>query len=117
MREDTRIPPLVEHLAQMPGKMALVQKVEERQMLQNGEMNIEKAPHGQQGLDQFCGRDQEAQAQSWKQHFAQGTDIEHPPGMVQSLERLQRAPTRAVFAIIVILQNPRTGLSGPVQQR
>ena len=32
-------------MAQMTGKMALVQKVEERHLLQHGEVNIDKAPH------------------------------------------------------------------------
>lgn len=55
-------------------------------------MSIDKAPPGQQ----FCGRDQVAQAQSWKEHFAKGADREHPPGMVQPLQRHQRAPTKVV---------------------
>ena len=38
----------------------------------------------------------------------------HPPVLIQSLQGLQRAPTKAVFAIIVVLQNPCTSPSGPV---
>src|SRR6266568_3512841 len=78
---------MVAHMTQMAGIMALVQKIEERHLLQHG-----------------------------KEHFAKGANIEHPPVVIQSLEGLQRAPTKAVFAIIIVLQNPCSGLPGPVQQ-
>jgi hypothetical protein len=45
---------ILEHLVQMAGKIALVHKIEEGHLLQNGDVNIDKAPHGQEGLDQFC---------------------------------------------------------------
>jgi hypothetical protein len=36
------------------GKMALVHKVGQGHLLQHGDVNTDKAPHGQQGLDQFA---------------------------------------------------------------
>src|SRR6266487_1092663 len=79
-------------------------------------MHIERAPHEQERLEENGGRDQIAQAQCSKEHFAKGADIEHPPSVIQPLQSLQRAPTKAVFAIIVVLQNPCISLSSPVQQ-
>src|SRR6266567_1314182 len=107
---------MVAHMTQMAGIMALVQKVEERHLLQQRKVHIERAPHEQERLEENGGCDQVAQAQRGKEHFAKSADIEHPPVVIQSLEGLQRAPTKAVFAIIVVLQNPCPSLPGPVQQ-
>src|SRR5579859_2260817 len=100
----------------MAGKMALMQKVGQSHLLQNGDVDVDKAPRDQQRLDQFDGRDKIPQAQSRKKHFTKGADIQHPPGLVQPLEGFQWTPTQAVLAIVVILQNPRASLSGPFQQ-
>ena len=88
MQQITQPAIVVEHLAHMAAIIAFVQKVEERHLLQHGDVNIDKAPHGQQRLHQFGRRDQVAQAQGGKEHFAKGADIEYSPGMVQPLQRL-----------------------------
>src|SRR5436309_3573576 len=80
------------HVAQVAGKVPLMQKVGQGHLLQNRNVDIDKAPSSQQRFDQFGRSNDIAQAQGWEKYFAKGTDIEHPSGRVQSLESLQRTP-------------------------
>src|SRR3546814_18994894 len=63
-------------------------------------------------LGQRRRRDDEADAQRWRQRLGDGTDVEHPAGAVERLQWRYRAAAVAELAVVVVLQAP-----GPAARR
>ena len=117
MLEELAPPTIVfAHMIQVAGEVSLIQKIRQGYLLQNGSMDIDKASRRQQRFDELGRCNHISQAQSRKKNFAKGADIEHPSSRIKSLEGFQGTPTQAIFAIVIVLQNPGPHLSGPIQQ-
>ena len=63
------------------------------------------------------GHDEIGKPQAGKQHLAEGAGIEHAPVAIQALQRRQRAADIAVFAVIIVLDDPGVVARRPIQQR
>src|ERR1051326_8153906 len=77
----------------------------------------EEAVRHDQGREQIGWSDQVAQAQGGKEHLAKGSDIQHAPGAVQTVQGFYGPSAEAVFAVIVVLDDPGACLSTPFEQR
>ncbi|MNT23491.1 hypothetical protein D3C72_1589100 [compost metagenome] len=65
----------------------------------------------------FFRHHQVSQPHAGKQHLAERAGIQHPPLPVQALQGGQRPADVAVFAVVVIFDDPGVAALGPVQQR
>ena len=55
------------------------------------------------------------QAQARKQHLAEGSGVKHAALLVEAFEGWQRLTLIAVFAVVIVLDDPATLLVGPLQ--
>src|SRR3954471_2245787 len=79
-------------------------------------MHIYRAPRQQEDVNEIGGGNDVAESQRRKEYFAKGADVEYAPCLIQPMQRLQRTPAKAVFAVVIILQNPSARLACPLQQ-
>src|SRR5215207_2225292 len=80
-------------------------------------MSIDETAHGLECVDERGRQNQIADSQSWKKHLAEGANIDHTPRLIEPMQGRQWAPGKAIFAVIVILQNISVRMLGPLQQR
>src|SRR5713101_3577920 len=67
-------------------------------------------------LDEVGGDNDIAHPQRRKQDLAERTDVYHPRRMVEALQRCYRFAVVAILAVIVVLDDPRSGALGPVEE-
>src|SRR5260370_21316230 len=67
-------------------------------------------------LDEVGGNDDIGDRQRRKQDLAERTDVDHPRGMVEALQRCYGFAVVAILAVIVVLDNPGSRALGPLKQ-
>src|SRR6187399_3600879 len=77
---------------------------------------VHDSTHLNQGVDKLWRCDQKTEAQRWIKDLAHGAGINHPAGIVQTLETWQRRPIEAKLGIIIILQDVAVARVGELDQ-
>ena len=68
-------------------------------------MLVHDSTHLDEGVDKLWRRDQKTEAQRWIKDLTHSAGINHPAGIVQTLETWQGRPIEAKLGIIIILQD------------
>ncbi|KAG0505205.1 MAG: hypothetical protein Udaeo_14630 [Candidatus Udaeobacter sp.] len=66
---------------------------------------VHDSAHLDEGVDKLWRCDQKTEAQRWIKDLAHSAGINHPAGIVQTLETWQRRPIETKLGIIIILQD------------
>src|SRR6188472_3487169 len=66
---------------------------------------VHDSAHLDEGVDKLWPCDQKTEAQRWVKDLAHSAGINHPAGIVQTLETWQGRPIEAKLGIIIILQD------------
>ena len=98
--------------AEVALQAALGDEPVERLLGQARRLDVGQLPPSRHRLDQRAGDDDEAQPERCRQVLGEGADVEHPPGPVQPVERLQRAVGVAVLGVVVVLDDGHVVLLG-----
>ncbi len=104
------------HFVQVPGKVPLVEKGRDGRLQQVRAVVVQTIRLAGERWGLFGGYHQVGQTQAWKQDFAEGAGVEHAALLVEALEGRQGLALVAVFAVVVVLDDPAALAVGPVQQ-
>src|ERR1700746_1963785 len=77
---------------------------------------VHDSAHLDEGVHKFWRCDQKTEAQRWVKDLAHGAGINHPAGIVQTLEAWQRRPIETKLRIIIILQDVAVARLGELDQ-
>ena len=81
-----------------------------------GWTDIHRLPHCGEALDQIGRDDKISESQRWKHHFAEAADVDHTTICIQALQGSDWHGVVAIFAVVIVFDNPRAGASGPLEQ-
>jgi hypothetical protein len=118
-RVDQDAPPLaieLPHPAQMAGEMPLADEVGEDRRVQGRGKNVHRLPDGDERSHEVFGDDDVAEAESREQNLAERPDVDDAGIPIEALERCDGEALEAILAVVVILDNPRSGPPGPVEE-
>ncbi|MCW8166802.1 hypothetical protein D8B22_18205 [Verminephrobacter aporrectodeae subsp. tuberculatae] len=105
------------HAPDVRREMPLGDELGEHRLQVRGNARGERLQAGAEKRNQRRRRQYEAQPQRRKNGFAEAADVDHPPAEVQFLERGQRLVGDAEIAGPVVLDDPRVGRLGGLEQR
>ena len=105
------------HSAQVPFVVTIRNEVREDQLVEVMRLAIRGTTSGPHRLDHRRRDDDEPETQGREERLRERPDVENTPTTVEPLQTRDRTGAVAELGIVVILEDPRTGASGPVQQR
>src|SRR5262249_54949382 len=100
----------------MPDKMSRLYEFSEYKLFEDGRMARTQRQHGFEIRYQGRGDHHISQAETRKQNFAETARVQHRSGFVQALHGWNRTPDITEFTVIVVFENQRTRLVGPLKQ-
>src|SRR6185437_14529541 len=104
------------HPANVAGEVTLPYEVSERLLIQGRREDVDCVAHGAKGGDDSVWQQEIADAQRRKAHLAEGADIDDATVAVEPLQRRDGFTAEAVFAVVIVLDDPSVGALRPIQQ-
>jgi hypothetical protein len=104
------------HASDVAAKVSIGDEVGEHGLGQNRRIVSRQETRPGKRLDQAWRHDEIAEAEPGKQYLAQRPEVDYPSVAVQALQGGQGLATIPVLAVIVVFQDPRIGLAGPLEQ-
>src|SRR5258708_25984946 len=100
----------------MPSEMSLGDEIAKHSLFEQRSMSAcDRECRG--NVVHQIGRDhQVSQTQRRKENLAEASREQHKPVAVESLKRRYRASPVTILAVIIVFENERAGLPGPLQQ-
>src|SRR5438552_448024 len=106
-----RTPPVAiqqPHSADVSREVALTDEVGQHCLKKSGRADVGGEPNHEKSLNQIRWNNDVAEAQRWKQDFAERADVDHSRTTIETLQRGNGQALIAIFAIIVIFDDPRS---------
>src|SRR5215470_1186054 len=95
------------HPAGMASEVSLADEISYDSLIENGGTDVSCIPCSRENMHQVFWHNYVTQAQGGKYHLTKRTYVDDPTIGVQALQRRNRAAVKSIFAIVVILDNPR----------
>ena len=103
------------HPPYVTGKMPLRDEVRENRLIQGGWKDIHRLADRHEAANKVVGDDDVADAQGGEQDLAECPYVDDPRVPIESLEGRDGEASVAIFAVVVVLDNPRTVILRPGQ--
>src|SRR5271170_791306 len=104
------------HAAEVAREMAFGDELGEHGLMEMRRADVHGVAHGEKGIDEIGGKDKIADSQRGEEHFAESADINNARGVIESLQGSDGLALEAIFAVIVIFDDPSAGLPRPLQK-
>src|SRR5580658_10371066 len=103
------------HPPNVAREMSFANKVREHFLIKGWWPQVHGTADGEKTVDEVRRNDEITETQSRKQDFAEGPDVNHARVGVEPLQGCERHALVAILTVIVIFDDPRSGVLGPVQ--
>src|SRR5581483_8429681 len=103
-------------LADVSSIVALVHEIGKDGLIKQRRAYISRASNTRKPVHQIRRNNHITESQGWKQSLAESADVDYARVLIQALEGSYRHALIAVFAVVVVLDDPRVGLLGPLEK-
>ena len=104
------------HAADVAREVTFAEKIREHGLVEMGRTDVHGVAHGEEWIDEIGRNDEVADAKRGEEHFAEGANVDNAGSVVETLEGGNGLALVAKLAVVVIFDDPRAGLAGPMQE-
>src|SRR5215472_8485863 len=96
--------------------MTLADKVAEYRLVKNRRRDVHGKPYRNKALNKIGWDHEISQPQGGEEHFRERAHIDHSSGRIKTLQAADRQAVKAVFTVVVILNDPGSRGLCPLEQ-
>src|SRR6201984_2964227 len=104
------------HPANVAREVAFLDEIGEGCLVERGRKNVGGFARGIKCADEIFRNNHVAQAQGGEQNLAKCADVDDASVRVHALQGSDRVASEAIFAVVIVFDNPRAGAGSPIEK-